>query len=126
MNSRTKGKRGELELVKALRALGLDAERTVQHEGRGSAGDIRIFGCCIHTENKRRRRLTVQAFMDQAERDMVPHHVPLVVMRQDGGKHLAMFRLADLWSLMTELERARRHKADGFRTSAEAKPCLAS
>lgn len=108
-NSRAKGKRGELELVKALKALGLQAERTVQHEGRGSSGDVRVFGSLLHVENKRRRRLTVQAFMDQALADSAPHTVPLVVMRQDGGQHLAMFQLNDLWRLVEQASRAKAH-----------------
>lgn len=109
MNSRTKGKRGELELCKAFRSLGLLAERTVQHEGRGSSGDVRIFGARIHTEGKRRRRLTVQQFMDQALADSAPHQVPLVVMRQDGGKFLAMFQLHELWELIEQLQAAKAH-----------------
>lgn len=41
INSRAKGKRGELEAVKYLKSLGFaDARRTVQYNGRGGRGDV--------------------------------------------------------------------------------------
>ena len=41
MNSRDKGKRGELELVKLLKASGYEARRTAQYCGKsGEAADV--------------------------------------------------------------------------------------
>ena len=40
MNSRTKGKRGELELAKALRLYGYDARRGQQYHGGADSPDV--------------------------------------------------------------------------------------
>ena len=39
MNSKQKGKRGELELAKELKSYGYDVHRSVQYNGRIQEGD---------------------------------------------------------------------------------------
>jgi len=111
MNSRQKGKRLELEACRALRALGLEAERTVQHEGRGSAGDIRIFGAGVHTEVKGRRAITALRWLDQAKRDAEAGALPWVVMRENAGEWVAMLQLRLLWDIVDKLAHARTRQA---------------
>ena len=40
VNSREKGKRGELELARALRALGYDCRRGQQYSGKNGDADV--------------------------------------------------------------------------------------
>ena len=108
MNSRAKGKRIELDAVRALRWLGLEAERTVQYEGRGSAGDIRLVGApALHLECKGREVLSAQRFMDQADRDCPDGRTPAVVMRENRGQFLLMCYLADFWDIRNHLDDAK-------------------
>lgn len=109
MNSRMKGKRGELEAVRALRAIGLEAERTVQHEGRGSAGDVRLFGCNAHLEVKLREQFTVYKHMQQAIRDCRPGGTPAVLLKQNRSPFLLMLQLSDWWRLVGEFDQAKSH-----------------
>ena len=111
MNSRMKGKRGELEAVRALKTLGLDAERTVQHEGRGSAGDVRVFGANVHAEVKGRATITACRVMDQDIRDCRRGATPAVLMRENRGPFLLMLQLSDWWRLVAEFDQARGHAA---------------
>jgi hypothetical protein len=95
-NSRQKGKRLERLAVAALKLLGFNAERTQQYQGRGSNGDVRVYGTHLHVEVKGRATITAARWMDQAVSDSMPHTIPLVVMREDRGPWLAMCRLHDL------------------------------
>lgn len=68
MNSRAKGKRGELELVKVLKGYGYDAHRGVQyHGGPGSPDVVGLPG--IHIEVKRVEKLNIYDAIAQAKRD---------------------------------------------------------
>jgi hypothetical protein len=120
MNSRAKGKRIELDAVRALRWLGLEAERTVQYEGRGSAGDIRLVGApALHLECKGREVLSAQRFMDQADRDCPDGRTPAVIMRENRGQFLIMCYLADFWDIARYLDEA---KAEAGRLATLAVP----
>ena len=69
MNSRPKGKRGELELSAKLRDLGFTgARRGVQYSGaNGDADVIGLNG--VHIECKLRDRLNIEQAYDQSRRD---------------------------------------------------------
>jgi hypothetical protein len=96
VNSKAKGKRGELDFVHELSKLfGLIARRTAQVDGKLTA-DIIIDGQpTIHPEIKRYKRLSVYTFMDQAVRD-AGDKLPVVFMRGDRREWLVMLRLEDL------------------------------
>lgn len=65
MNSRDKGKRGELELAKVLRGYGYDTRRGQQY--CGANGDADVVGLPgIHIECKRVERLNLDDAMAQA------------------------------------------------------------
>ena len=109
MNSRTKGKRIELDAVRALREIGIEAERTIQYQGRGSAGDIRIHGAPeLHLEVKGRASLLAQRFMDQAVADAYPGHYPTVLMRENRGRFMLLSYLTDLQDIHLSLMRAKQ------------------
>lgn len=81
MNSRAKGKRGELELAKVLREYGYDAHRGQQYKGGADSPDVTgIPG--YHIEVKRVERLDLDAAMEQSIRD-AGEDVPLVIHRKN-------------------------------------------
>ena len=84
MNSKQKGKRGELEVAKILREHGFDARRTAQFCGNtGDAADVvGIEG--FHIEVKRAETTKIWDWIQQAERDHKADTVPLVVFRKNG------------------------------------------
>ena len=108
LNSRQKGKRGELEAAKAFEeATGLVVKRTAQVNGKRSADLTGVDG--LHLEVKRRRRIAsldflLQAELDSAEVDQSDGGVPVVLMRQDQDKSWAvLLRLEKLSELVSVL-----------------------
>lgn len=100
-NSRSKGKRGELELSKILKEAGFDTRRGQQYCGaNGDADVVGIPG--IHIECKRVEKLNIHDAMDQARSDAREDEVPTVMHRRDRTEWLVTMRLDD-W-----IEMARR------------------
>ena len=95
-SSRDKGKRGELDLAKALRDLGFDARRSVQYSGREGTADLATSIPGVHWEAKRYARIAALRFLEQAERDCLSNELPVVACREDGGKWTVMVRLEEL------------------------------
>lgn len=99
MNSRQKGKRGELELAQELRKLGAQGvRRTQQYCGRtGKAADLTgIAG--LHIECKRVERLNIEDAMAQAVRDAAGE-IPVVMHRKNRHEWLATLRLEDFMAI---------------------------
>lgn len=93
MNSRQKGKRGELELAKILRDFGFDARRGVQYKGGQDSPDVvGIKG--IHIECKRVEKGSVYDWMEQSERD-AGDEIPVVMWRRNGKRWLVIQYLDD-------------------------------
>jgi len=67
MNSKRKGKRGELELAKKLQEYGFNTRRGQQYSGLGGDDVVGLEG--IHIECKRVERLNVYDAMEQAIKD---------------------------------------------------------
>lgn len=105
INARRKGKRGELDFVKALKHLGFgEARRTQQHSGIGGRiGDVEVPGLKIHFEVKRVAQLNVQKAMDQAERDSKDGFIPVVAHRRDNEPWKLTFYAADLHAFLHTL-----------------------
>ena len=109
MNSRSKGKRGELELALLMRECGYaNARRSAQYCGNtGDAPDITgVDG--LHIECKRREQIQDEVFLQQAERDAKKGLVPLVAYRRSREKWKVCLRLEvflAIWSELTELQR---------------------
>lgn len=94
MNSRQKGKRGELELAKVLREAGYDTRRGQQYSG--ASGDADVVGLPgIHIECKRVEQLNIEKALQQSERDAKPGEIPVVMHRANGTKWKATLRLDD-------------------------------
>lgn len=70
INSKQKGKRGELELVHVLNGYGFDTHRSVQYNGREEDGQADLVGLDgIHVECKYTNALRLYDAVDQAVRD---------------------------------------------------------
>jgi hypothetical protein len=103
---RSKGARGEREIVDLLREHGWpNARRT--HDGRDQAGrgDIAHGPAGCHIEVKRQERLNVPAAVAQATADADPLNVPIVVHRPSRAPWMATLPLDELLSLLALRER---------------------
>ena len=110
MNSRAKGKRGELEAAKALsEVLRVGVERTVQYNGAAGDADLKIEALpFLHVEVKRRNNAITphqaEEFLQQAERDARPGSVPVCIHRADDDTGWCItLRLARLFDFVSML-----------------------
>lgn len=108
MNSRRKGKTGELEFSKLCRENGYEARRTAQYCGKtGDAADITgLTG--IHVEVKRVEHLNLESAMSQSKRDARKNEIPIVAHRKNNCEWLVTMRAQDWFSLYREWETDRR------------------
>ena len=85
MNSRTKGKRGELEAAHLLQNHGYDTRRGQQFAGiNGDADVVGLPG--IHLEVKRVEKLNIDEALVQAIRDKRANEIPIVMHRKNRTK----------------------------------------
>ena len=107
MNSKAKGKKGELELVHKLKEYGFpNVRRTVQYNGRTKDGNADLVGLRgIHIECKRVERLNIDEAMIQAERDHAEGEMPTVFHRKNRGEWMVTMRLDD-WIQLYKGQRA--------------------
>lgn len=93
MNSRQKGKRGELELAKELRKYGFDCRRGQQY--CGANGDADVVGLPnIHIECKRVESLNIDKAMEQSICD-AKGKIPAVMHRKNGKPWKITMLLSD-------------------------------
>lgn len=105
VNSRRKGKRGELELVRLFKNEGFQkVHRTAQYRGNtGQAGDIEGLDG-LHVEVKRGKVIKYYEAMQQAVRDSEANgegKIPVVASRKDDYLWLFTVRFDDLHRLYT-------------------------
>lgn len=123
MNSKSKGKRGELELAEKLRHAGYaNARRSAQYCGNtGDAPDITgVDG--LHIECKRTEQVRDEVFLQQAERDARKGNIPVVMYRRNGESwkvciRLKMFMI--IWNELTDLQKARIMEKAKFSAKSE-------
>jgi hypothetical protein len=102
MNSRTKGKRGELEASKAWTQLvGGEARRGQQFHGGADSPDV-VCEQHVHLEVKRTERGNPYDWIDQAVAD-AGDKVPVVLHRRNGREWLLIVRLTDAARLAQEI-----------------------
>lgn len=103
MNSRQKGKRGELELAHILKEYGYEARRGVQYSGAN--GDADVVGLPgVHIECKRVEKLNLDAAMEQAKRDSRGLRMPVVMHRKDRQDWKVTLSLEDFMKLYKACE----------------------
>ena len=104
MNSKQKGKRGELEWASFCRQQGYECRRTSQYCGNtGDASDV-VGLPGIHQEVKRVERLNIEEAMSQAVRDSQGSKIPVVAHRKNGQGWLVTMRAEDWFYLYREWE----------------------
>jgi Holliday junction resolvase len=102
MNSKQKGKRGELELAKKLREFGYEARRGQQYSGIEGEDVVGLKG--IHIECKRVERLNIYDAIAQAKRDRKAGQKPAVFHRKNNCQWLVTMELEDWIEIYREWE----------------------
>ena len=100
INSRQKGKRGELAACELLRQFGFTAKRGQQNAGGVDSPDIihNINGW--HFEVKWVQALNVRQAMAQAERDAAGVNKPCVLHKRNGEPWLVTIKAEDFLALL--------------------------
>lgn len=107
MNSRNKGKRGELEAAKALQEYGYETRRGQQFSGAN--GDADVVGLPgIHLEIKRVEKLNISEAMRQSTRDAKENELPVVMHRKNREEWLITMPLRAFMVLYKAWERIRK------------------
>ena len=106
VNSKRKGKTGELELAAKLKAHGYDARRSVQYNGKAEDGQADLLGLPgIHIECKRTEKLSLYDAVNQAKRDSKDkNQLPVVFHRKNNCEWLAIMTLDDFMEIYREWE----------------------
>ena len=121
INSKRKGKTGELELARKLRELGYEVRRSFQYNGKEEEGQADLLGLPgIHIECKRTEKLNLYEAVNQAKRDSEGKgELPVVFHRRNNCEWLAVMPLEDFIKLYREYasdqilkERARNGNKD--------------
>lgn len=112
MNSRQKGKRGELELAKILRENGYEARRGVQYKGGSDSPDV-VGLPGMHIECKRVERLDLTAAYEQSFGEAGDGEIPLVVHKKNGEPWFVTLTLEDF---------IRMYKRSGYGKDHESCP----
>jgi hypothetical protein len=123
MDSRAKGKRGELEAAEALGRIGLDCRRSAQYCGKAGDADLQCDGVDLHVEVKLTERLNPYGFIEQAIDDSrKTRRIPLVVMRSSYKPWLILMRLDDVPRFVEEMHRARTQVPTSLEGQGDAEP----
>lgn len=99
INSRTKGKTGELELAEFLRGMGYAARRGQQFSGGGDSPDVVTDIPGVHLECKRVEAGSLYNWLAQAKRD-AGTKVPVVAHRRNKEEWVAILPLKSLFELL--------------------------
>jgi hypothetical protein len=103
MNSRAKGKRGELEAAAALTRIGIECRRSAQYCGASGDADL-VCEMPLHFEIKNTERLNPYRFIEQAINDSRnTKRIPITMMKSNYRPWLICLRMDDLPRLVKEL-----------------------
>lgn len=105
INSKQKGKNGELEIVHILKDNGFSARRTAQYCGKsGEASDVVCDELSdFHIEVKRNEHLNIYEAVAQSIRDSKDNNkVPVVFHRKNNKQWLCTLNLDDFIKLIKE------------------------
>ena len=99
--SRVRGATYEREVANEIfDSLGVRIKRNLKQYQQRDEGDLILGDYLI--ECKRRRKIAVYEFMAQADASWEYGQTPIVIMRADGEKSLAVMHLPDLLKLLRE------------------------
>jgi len=125
MNSRSKGKRGELEFAHYLSNAGYPSRRGQQFSGGKESPDVISPALpSIHWEVKRTEAGNPYKWMAQAVRDAGQNKIPVVAHRRNSGEWLAILPMAHFCNLLFEgpLHQPDFEQFDGSVTVAHGSP----
>lgn len=106
MNSRSKGKRGELEAAHLLQDYGYDARRGQQFSGAN--GDADVVGLPhIHLEVKRAEKLNIDDALNQSIRDARDDEKPVVLHRKNRTEWKVTLRFTDWMEMYKAWEKSK-------------------
>jgi Holliday junction resolvase len=101
VNSKQKGKRGELELAHWLTDRGYPARRGQQFKGGEDSPDVVCESLgFLNIECKRTERLKIYDAMKQSIADAGEDQTPIVFHRKNGEEWLTILRAEDLIKLL--------------------------
>lgn len=103
INSKRKGKQGELEAAKLLREYGYDTRRGVQYKGGEDSPDVVGLPYC-HLEIKRVEHLNIHEAVDQAIRDKAAEELAVVMHRRNKSEWLVTMPFTDWIKIYSEFE----------------------
>lgn len=110
MNSRRKGKEGEIALVRKLKEYGYDVRRSQQYAGINSDADV-VGIDHLHIEAKYRQNGHGQTYewLDQAKREARPDEIPVVMHKKvskeyRGNEWLVTMTLDDFITIWSNYE----------------------
>lgn len=107
INSKRKGKKGELELARKLREYGYETRRTAQYCGNtGDAADL-VGLPGVHIECKRTESLRLYDAVAQAKRDATGGKIPVVFHRKNNSEWLAILPMDEFMKIYREWEAGR-------------------
>lgn len=117
INSREKGKRGELEVAALFRDAGYpDARRGQQFSGlHGDSDVVGVPG--LHIEVKRVERLNIHNAVDQAKRDCKDESLPMVIHKRNRTDWLVTQSFDDWLKLYSNWAETREEDDDGHAES---------
>lgn len=104
MNSRTKGKRGELEAAHLLQEYGYDAKRSQQYAGINNDADV-VGLPDIHIEVKRVEKLNIDDALSQSIRDARENEIPIVIHRKNRTEWKVTMQFVDWIEMYKAWER---------------------
>jgi Holliday junction resolvase len=102
INSRRKGKNGELSFVKLLQQHGFEASRGQQFRGGPDSPDI-LCELPFHWEIKNTERLQLEAAYDQAVADCLPGKIPVVAHKRNRQDWMVTLSAADFLALLKKV-----------------------
>ena len=105
INSKQKGKRGELEWASFCRDQGYNSNRTVQYNGKAdkSKGDVDGLPG-VHIEVKRTEKLSLYDALIQANRDAKQDEIPIVAHRRNNCEWVIIMDAEDWFKLFREYQ----------------------
>jgi hypothetical protein len=110
INSKRKGKTGELSFCRLCKEQGYDVHRTAQFRGNtGAAGDVEGLPG-VHVEVKNQERLNLRDAMAQSIRDSEAEgkgNIPIVAHKKNNADWLITLRVKDFFEIYREWEAGR-------------------
>ena len=104
VNSKRKGKEGELEAARFLKAHGFDARRGRQHKGTDDSPDVIHTIPGVHLEVKRRQAFNLYDAIVKAEHERNNEQIPAVMHRKNRQEWLVTLFAEDWLEIMKKID----------------------